>query len=177
MLRNDALPYLSALFARSELSVCLGVLHGSEIKLEIKIQSHHGFKTPTRAGERINATSTSLGKAILAFSPPSVVESYIACGLPRATRYSVVDPDAFRAELHEIRLRGFAADREESRLGIVSVAAPVIVNGAPQAAVSVSGRNRFDVGRLIQEVTQAARTIAEIRTAHTAPADMRSASA
>lgn len=156
-LRNEAMPHLSELFVRTRLSVCLGTLHGSSVRIEVKIQPDKGFRPPKNSGDHISATSTSLGKAILAFGTADVIRETLSAPLPRHTKYSMRDPDVLLAELRETRERGFALDRQESRLGQVSMALPVRVNGTVVAAISATGPSAsFDSALALRELTHAA---------------------
>lgn len=156
-LRNEAMPHLSELFVRTKLSVCLGTLHEAGVRIETKIQPTRGFRPPKQSGDHINPTSTSLGKAILAFSPDDVVEAALAAPLPRQTRYTVRDPEAFLGELHEARERGFALDRQESRLGQVSMSVPVMMGDTVVAAISATGPSSgYDTALVLRELRHAA---------------------
>ncbi|QKW36785.1 IclR family transcriptional regulator [Actinomadura sp. NAK00032] len=80
-------------------------------------------------------------KAFLAFLPAAHIEEYLAGDhLSRLTDRTVVEPDALRRELAEIRRRGHARSFAERQSGAASVAAPVFDHhGLPAAVVSVCG--------------------------------------
>lgn len=138
-LRDIAMHDLSQLYVATGLTVHLAVLSGSEIVYIERMQGGRPTRILTIPGARRAASCTALGKAILAFSDPADIKAAVAAGLVRKTSYSIVSPPRFLMELESIRNSGVAHEREESALGLFSVAAPVIVNGYALAAVSLSG--------------------------------------
>ncbi|HXX38606.1 MAG TPA: IclR family transcriptional regulator [bacterium] len=91
-------------------------------------------------GDRFAAHCVASGKAILAFSPPIVAETYIAGGLARHTERTVTDPDQLRAQLAEIRRRGYSQNRGEWEDNVRGAAAPVWdYEGRVIAALAVAG--------------------------------------
>ncbi|MEQ8818499.1 MAG: IclR family transcriptional regulator [Thalassobaculum sp.] len=114
--------------------------------------------------EREPPHCTSTGKAILAFQPEQVVARVVAAGLPRFTAGTITDPQALRAELAEVRDRGYALDLEERQVGIRCVGAPIRdPAGAVVGSISATGpADRFPDGRLpaiAELVTGTARAI------------------
>lgn len=76
---------------------------------------------------------------MLAASSDEAVERHIADGLTRFTETSIVDPGLLRAELTEIRLRGYATNAGEWRTDVSAVAAAVLGDaGLPVASISVN---------------------------------------
>ena len=82
---------------------------------------------------------TALGKAMLAFSGDDEIERAIRRGLPSRTENTIVDPQAFRAELAAIREGGVAFDREESHRLYTCVAVPIRGSGRALSALSMTG--------------------------------------
>jgi DNA-binding IclR family transcriptional regulator len=132
LLQECAQAPLSALLERGGSAVHLAVLDGAEVHYLDKLTGVGGGRLPTHAGARLPATCTALGKALLAFADPPVVRG------TRLTRYSIADPRRLVEELRLVRRTGLAQECEEGRLGAACVAAPVLVDGVPVAAVSVS---------------------------------------
>ena len=96
----------------------------------------------TALGRRAVAHCTALGKVMLAHQSWDEVRQSIArFGWRPYTEHSVRDFGKLRTELHEIRGRGYAVDREERRRDVVCVAAPIRDHsGSVVAALSLSGR-------------------------------------
>ena len=115
-------------------------------------------------GVRESAHARASGKALLAFAPEAVRDSYLRRHpLVRVTARTIVDPEEFELELERIRLRGFATDEEEFRDGVACVAAPVLANGSAVAVYSVSAPvDRYRGGRqqLIDRVREASQEAA-----------------
>lgn len=137
-MRDRALPYMHQLSASTRCAVHLAVLDHTEIVYLEKVPVR-GLNLPTREGGRMPAYCTSLGKAMLAFADEDEVDGVIDAGLARRTPFTIVAPDALRAELGSIKRSGVAADREEACRGISCVAAPIRGSGRAIGAVSVTG--------------------------------------
>jgi len=138
-LRDACFPYLIDLHVRTGQTVHLGVLQGADVVYVEKIHGHNSRPTPTAIGARMPASCVGLGKAILAFSAPEVRNPVVAGTLVRRTPFSIVEPGRFARHLEQVRSAGLALDREESVLGLACVAAPLMADGRPWAAISVSG--------------------------------------
>jgi DNA-binding IclR family transcriptional regulator len=91
-------------------------------------------------GQRTPMHCTSNGKVLLAHMDERDLDRYLAGPLARMTPRSIVDPVQLRAQLDEIRRRGWAQTLEELEEGLNAVAAPVRrSDGRVTAALSVSG--------------------------------------
>ena len=117
----------------------------------------HGSLAVADAG-RMPLYCSAIGKALLAYSDPEVVEEVIEAGLRPRTPYTIVSPQMLRESLAEVARTGIAYDREEAALGLCCTAAPVF--GPCHAligALSISG----STGRLQpQQVASAVKTAA-----------------
>jgi DNA-binding IclR family transcriptional regulator len=116
--------------------------------------------------------AVSSGQVLLAFRPAAALERYLQQPLERFTEVTLVDPDALRERLRDVRRDGYAWAREEFDRGISSVAAPIAdASGEVIAAVHLHGPSyRFpaaDVDAAIAErvVTTAARIAGSLRQA------------
>ena len=131
-----ALPVLHELSRATHNEVRLGVLRGSEV---LTLQPH-----TNRFSERVNAEglthavipahATAAGKAVLAFSPPAVVNRVIAAGLPAFTPHTITSPDVLRQKLSVIRLTQIATSRNEFECGKAAIAMPIFYRGGRVAA-------------------------------------------
>jgi DNA-binding IclR family transcriptional regulator len=116
----------------------------------------------SRVGATNPATTTSLGKAILAFSPEDVLESVYALGIPQRTAATVTDVAEARERLVEIRRQGFAVDDVENEEGIRCVAAPILDHQAqPVAGISISGPEHRVTRERVDALAAAVRDAAE----------------
>jgi len=94
---------------------------------------HHVFRPDAtfgvlEVGIQLPLHASSLGKAILAYSPVEMVEDLLAEPLPRLTKQTLSDAD-LRRELEVIRDSGIATERDEAVLGESSAAAPIFDHG------------------------------------------------
>jgi len=159
-LREIALPHLCDLHRVTSRTVHLAVLDGTDVLYVEKLQGHEQPGAPTRVGSRIAARTTALGKAMLAFSPPEAVALALTVSPSRRTPYTIESPQLFYRELGEVRRVGYAFDREEVRIGLTCVAAPIVRGGQAIAALSVSGAaHSFDPDSLARRVRSTATAI------------------
>ena len=160
-LRDIASPWLTELYVKTGLVSHLAVLDGREVLVLERISGPRSPRTGTAVGSRLPAHCTSVGKAILAFSQPDALRQALSGPLVRATAYSIAEPGRLRSELERVRTTGVAHDREEAMLGLVGVAAPIIMGPNVMAAVAVTGpASRFDWAANETLVRQTARQIA-----------------
>jgi IclR family acetate operon transcriptional repressor len=139
-LHEAALPVMAVLRADTGETVQLAVLDGMESVYIDRLESPHTVRIFARVGTRLPATTTSTGKVLLAALPPAELEARLASWEPeRVTPFTIADPGTLRARLREVAERGWAENREESRVGVVSSGAPVRDgSGAVVAALSVA---------------------------------------
>ncbi|WP_165966430.1 IclR family transcriptional regulator [Actinomadura sp. 7K507] len=139
-IRSEARDLMAHLTEATGETCALGVLDEDRVVYIEKTDSPHPVRMHSGIGRSNPAVTSSLGRAILAFSPDWVVESAMAGGLPRRTDRTVTDEQALLAELHRCRERGYSVDDAENEPGIRAVGAPVLdYRGRPVAALSVAG--------------------------------------
>ncbi|NJC82946.1 IclR family transcriptional regulator [Planosporangium mesophilum] len=147
-LRDLALPYLEDLYETTHQTVNLAVRHGNEIVYVEKLVSRGRLVPHSRTGGRLPLHCTALGKAILAFSPPHVVDEVIAAGLRPITSKSITDAARLLSDLAAIRERRVAFDVEESRLGMFCAASPLVnAKRVPVGALSITGMDSMSTAR------------------------------
>lgn len=135
---NVAMPFLHDLYDVTGKTVNLAVLDKGEIVYVEKLESP-GSPTVSRPGGRLPLHCTALGKAMLAFSPPSVSDEAIQAGLTSLTERSITSVAVFRRELAAVRTSRLAFDREEVAPGLFCIATPIFDGGGALAgAISVS---------------------------------------
>ncbi|HEY6888482.1 MAG TPA: IclR family transcriptional regulator [Solirubrobacter sp.] len=140
-LREIALPFMGDLYAATHEVVSLAVLDGTDTVWLEQLSGRLAPPVPSRVGGRLPAHVTAAGKALLAFAPHTV-ETLYARGLDRHGPGTITDPERLREELAGVRERGIAINREESRRGVVGVAAPVISDGTVVAALALAVARR-----------------------------------
>lgn len=139
-LRKIALASMSDLRAAVHLTIHLAVLERNEV-VYIEILPARGIPPlPSRVGGRMPAHATGVGKALLAFSPPEVIDEVLSQDLAKVGPNTVTDPAALRREFARIRNGGLAYEREESAPGVACAATAIRAsNGEPIAALSAAG--------------------------------------
>ena len=75
------------------------------------------------------AHATAMGKALLAFSGPDIVNEVIENGLNQYTPFTVVTAAALQRELKIARMTQVAMTRQELNLNTSAVAVPVFIGG------------------------------------------------
>jgi DNA-binding IclR family transcriptional regulator len=101
-------------------------------------RGHQGLARVPGVTERIphqQAHALAVTKAIVALSPELRETVRQECRFTEFTGATITDPDKFDQELAQVRLRGFALDREEFVPGFCCIAAPII---APSGRVAAS---------------------------------------
>jgi DNA-binding IclR family transcriptional regulator len=160
-LLEAATPHLEGLRTAVRETVHLGVRDGVEVVYVAKLAARHEARTPSRAGGRLGLHCTAVGKALLAFSPPQVLDDVVVAGLSRRTARTLVAPGLLAEQLAKVRAEGVAFEFEESTPGIVCVGAPVFgPDHEVVAAVSVAGpASRFRPRNEAARVVMTARVI------------------
>lgn len=175
VLRNLALPYMLNLRNQYGETVNLGVLNLDRIMYAEVVPSEFALRLQETRGASVLVHASALGKAILAFSPPDLVENLIhGRKLEVVTQNTICDPDEFLAELKRVRAAGFALDRGETSLLARCVAAPILdANGVAAGAVSISGpSSRFNprkdapvIASLLQACTEVSQKLQALAVA------------
>jgi IclR family transcriptional regulator, KDG regulon repressor len=139
--QEQARPFMQRLSEVSRETVHLGVLDGCEVMFIGHIESSESLRMSGRIGRRTPAHSSSLGKALLAWSDETVLrDQLLRLPLVAHTAHTITDPARLLRDLEVVRARGYATDEEENRVGIRCVGAPVRDHtGRVTAAISVSG--------------------------------------
>jgi DNA-binding IclR family transcriptional regulator len=135
-------PYLERLVAQTGETANLGVLDGPHMVYVQKAESSEPFRLAIPIGQRtLPAFCTAIGKAILAFLPPAQVDRVFAeTTFTAQTPHTITNIKAIEREFARVRARGFAIDKEEFSLGVLCVAAPIMLHGTePIAGISVVG--------------------------------------
>jgi IclR family pca regulon transcriptional regulator len=135
-----AMPYLRELRRKTDETVNMALLDGTDVVYVARVVSDHIVSLRLFVGSRLPAYASSLGRAILAFLPDDEADAIIAASeLRRITDHTITEPRRLKAELVRIRGRGFSVNDQEIALGLRGVAAPVLsAAGRPIAAVNIS---------------------------------------
>ncbi len=140
-LRTEAKPYLQELENETNEVIHLVVYDQGEVVYIEKLEGNETLRMHSKVGKRAPMHCTSVGKAILAHLPSSVVLDILERkGMPMHTDKTITNKDNFLAELIQVKQKGYALDLEENEYGIICIAVPIFDHqGKVAAAVSISG--------------------------------------
>lgn len=119
----------------------VGVLDRSQVLYIAIARGQRELGIQSQSGTRHPAYCTALGKMLMADLTWDEAERILDSEpMLRHTPTTIVDKPAMRAELENVRARGYSVDDEERNAHVVCIAAPVTDHtGRTVAAVSVSG--------------------------------------
>ncbi|MFA9432019.1 IclR family transcriptional regulator [Egicoccus sp. AB-alg2] len=139
--RALAAPALHRLSEATNETATLSLRYGWERMYVDQVTPDREVKMTVALGRPFPLHAGGSSKAFLAFLPEVEQEEYIAGRkLSALTDRTIVDPDALRRELREVRARGYALSFGERQAGAGSIASPVIDHrGRPVAVISVCG--------------------------------------
>ena len=139
VLRDAVRPYMESLYHSTKETVHLAVLDGLEVLYLEKVAGGPQAARPSRIAGRLPLHSTATGKALLAFSPPSLLDDLIERGLELVTPATIVLPGVLRENLRKIRSDRYATEHEETTPGYCSVAVPLFgSSGLLLASLSIT---------------------------------------
>lgn len=137
-LARRARPYVALLHEQTAAAAHLAVPSYQSV-LCLVHRASEADDGPPRVRELVPAHCTAGGKALLAYRE-RWRESVLSVRLERHTERTVVDPATLRAELEDVRRRGYATEDGEFQPRVKAIAAPVVVGGEALAALTASGR-------------------------------------
>ena len=135
-----ARPFVERLSDRVQETVHLAQFDNGNVIFVDKVQVNQTIQTLAQAGMTAPAYCTGVGKAMLAYLSPKRLEIV----LQQQSYYPYTaqthrDADSVIRELADIRAQGVAFDREEHEDGIISIAAPILMDsGRVIGALSVA---------------------------------------
>ena len=95
-------------------TVFFGVRSDIEVVYICKFEPENPIITTATVGSRIPMYCTSLGKAILAYSEPEILQPLLKrMTFVKRTEHTITDPDRLMQELEQVREQGFALDARE----------------------------------------------------------------
>lgn len=132
--------YLNSLFDEINETVSLSVLDETEIMYVLRITKKKYLPFDIRVGSKLPVYCTAMGKVLMAFGPPSAIQSILKkLKIRPITAHTISSVDKFLDELKDVRLKGYARNKEELSIGNLVVAAPILdKEGNAVAAISVA---------------------------------------
>jgi IclR family transcriptional regulator, pca regulon regulatory protein len=166
-----ALPRLEQLVAETGEASEGSILDGADIVYVVRVPGPAMMTISVNVGARRPAYATAMGRVLLAALPDDQLDAYVNTHpLEPILAATITDEDAFRAELSDVRARGFALVNQELEEGLVAIAAPVHDrSGRVLAAINLSthvGRKSVDEMRALVPSVQAAARDIEMELRH-----------
>ncbi len=148
-LSEVALPLLRRIVKRTGESAHIMIYHNGEVIYLDKIENNAPIRAAAEIGLRAPAYCVASGKALLAYRPALEVEAVLR-KIRVHTPRTITDREKLRAEIAEVRERGYAINVEGWRAGVAGAAAPVLVGTENAiAALAILGPvERLDEAKL-----------------------------
>lgn len=140
-LHRDAMPILREFAQRVQLTCHLGAFEQNEAVYLARVEGARDIIVKSHVGQRFPVNCSALGKCLIAWLAPEVLDVVIA-GLAFKKRMpkTVMNAAALRLQLADVRRRGWAIDDEEQAPNCRCIAAPIRDrDGAVIAAISAVG--------------------------------------
>jgi IclR family pca regulon transcriptional regulator len=138
-LPDIAQPFMETLSERVGESVSMAVLEGDEVVYVARVATKHIMSISLGLGSRLPAATTSMGRVLLADLTTGQVDGLLeGRTIERRTERTIIDPDALRRVLEDVRRQGYALVDQELEDALRSVAVPLRDrNGRVVAALNV----------------------------------------
>lgn len=140
---NICRPALERLWKKTEETINLAVLDGSDVLYIDVLETAHTFRLVSKVGMRRPFHCTSLGKAIVAHIDDEQMREALFANIrfdDATTPKSITSVGRLKRDLLGIRERGFALDEGEAVTGIRCMGAAILgADGKAVAALSISG--------------------------------------
>ena len=140
-IRNEALPFMHGLREKTNETVQLSILVGTDIVYIDRAEAPSFIRFTTRVGSMSPAHCTATGKVLLSYIEEEELDRlYKGKSLTAFTDKTITDISSLKQTLKEVKDAGYSIDDEESELGLRGVAAPIFNHkGKVVAALSVGG--------------------------------------
>lgn len=135
-------------------SVSLAILSNDKAEYLAQATSPQSVRHTVELGKRVELYATSVGKALLMLMPPAEIEiSLRNFELVPFTEHTITDAAVLLADVRLAQERGYAIDRQESEIGLVSVAASARSPFETHMAIALSGPlTRMTDGKIARAV-------------------------
>lgn len=159
---SQARPELEQLSAATSETANLAILDRFHVVYVDQVTPAQTVVMASWVGRRSPVHASSSGKAMLAFGDDRARQALLRRRLEPLTERTITDAEVLRETLAEVRRRGYASSMGELEDGLITVAAPVMVDTKVVAAVSTSGpayrvpaRDVPGLGRRVKEAAAA----------------------
>jgi DNA-binding IclR family transcriptional regulator len=167
-IQSLAEPVLSDMVRRVNQVCYLTQLLAGQVRLVAFSMPESRDRSLLQPGETSPIHASAMGKALLAYQDADLIERHLAKPLPQFQPGTITDPALVRAELKQVRERGYAVSDSEFEAGVFAIACPVeLPRVGVVHAVGVVGLKSQMFGRLsladyVGELQVAARELAGV---------------
>ena len=164
-LNTVATPILYDLLNKTGESTYLGILNNDKVLYTQHLDGVKNVRVAGRVGGEYDLYCSAPGKVLLAFSDEAFIEEYISRSLVKRTKNTITEKTEIIKELENIRINGYATDREEFGNGVVCAAAPIFDYSGKVIAVigcsafTLDGKSAEIIEKLLPSVRDAAKEI------------------
>lgn len=140
-LREQVRPFLRELMLQTGLTAHLAILEGAEAVIIEKAEAPGMLRLATWVGRRLDANSSGVGKALLAYSDDFISgHSFAGRSMARNNRNTISSPERLARELKKVREVGYSFEDEEGEIGFRCIGAPIFGSAnIAVAAISIAG--------------------------------------
>lgn len=104
----------------------VGMLDGNQVFYLDRVECDWPLRVQLRAGSRVPAYCTAIGKLLLAFSDKDTRAKLLAgTDLQQLTDNTITDPNLLESVFEEIRSKDFSINNEEDSVGLIAIAVPI----------------------------------------------------
>ena len=135
-LREAALPHMQDLVAATGHTAHLAVLDGTRALVLERLAGTRSLPTRHSPGRFLPLHCTGVGKALLAHAP-APIRTQVLAELAPHTAHTVTDPRTLGRQLEQVRRSGVARSAQEHRLGVFSLAMPIVDHSGLVAALGL----------------------------------------
>ena len=166
-LNTAATPILYDLLNKTGESTYLGIRNDDKVLYLQHLDGIKSVRVAGRVGGEYDLYCSAPGKVLLAHADNDFIEEYTSRNFDKTTKNTITEKSDILKELENIRINGYATDREEFGNGITCVAAPIYdYTGKVIAAIGCSAfttNNKCEkiIERLLPEIVNAEKIISE----------------
>lgn len=151
-----ALPVMQRLLKKTEETIVLTAIRGQRVICIERVESNHTLRLSFGPGLTMFMHAGASAKIVMAYLDEEDQDKIIREeGLPKFTENTITDPVRLRAELKDIRKKGFAISTGELDPGARAIAAPIFDKvGKIISGLSIAGPVDRIKGSKVKEFTQ-----------------------
>ncbi len=158
-------PFMEELVETAGETAHLAIYKDQQVFYLDKVEGKHGLQINSQIGSYKPLYCTGMGKVMLAFAVDNFEELIHNETLAKKTPNTIINKEKLIKEIRQIKQQGFALNMEESEIGLICVAVPILSDkGKFIAAISTSGPSaRFNENEINTYTNDLKNTAHQIR--------------